>query len=352
MPSNVTQRGERFGARLQVSGVDIWLGTFGSREEAEDAVRRAKGGWRPEARTVAEWAEVVWDLYPGRRTAETTAHYRAMCAPFVRVCGSRALADVDALLCQGWASRWPGHVPYLRRMFGKAVKAGVIASNPWADVEVVVQGEPRVPPTQEQLEAILVACVRRGGWWEEFARLVKVAALTGCRLSGLAGLCVVDVDLRRRRMVVTEKGSKTREVAILDAAVEALELQTWERVGRVWSSPQGRPLTRKRVSERWREVADEAGFAGSFHSLRHFAATWLQGLGADDRDIAVQLGHTDERGQPYTELIERTYGHVSPDLALARLDALASGVAAREAPIQVQEGSHGVDGVVGAHRVG
>lgn len=323
MPSNLVPRGERVGARVTVAGTQVWLGTFDGPEAAREAVQRARGGWRPDVKTVAEWAASVWTLFPGDRDEGTTEHYRAMCAPFVRRHGGLALAGVDPLLAQAWAARHGGHVPYLRRMFGKAVKAGLLEANPFGGVEVSSAPAGRRPPTEAELAAIVRACSARGGWWLDFGAFILTAAFSGARLSGIADLQVGDIDLQARRMTVTEKGAKTRKIAILAPLRPVLAEQVEDRVGRVFSSSTGKPLDRKSVSAAWRRVADEVGFSGSFHSGKHYAATWLKNMGATDTDIAVQLGHTDEQGRPYTELVQRVYAHPDHELALARLEGLA-----------------------------
>ena len=47
---------------------------------------------------------------------------------------------------------------------------------------------------------------------------------------------------------------------------------------------------------------------------------WLAAQGVEERDIAVQLGHTDAMGRPYTRLVQRVYVHPSHDAALERIE--------------------------------
>jgi integrase len=334
VPSNIQPQGERFGARTRAAG---WLGTYDTRELAQAAVDRSRGK-RPAVETVAEWSAVVWELFPGRRSEETTEHYVAMCAPFVRARGRMRLADVDVLVAQAWAVAHPGHVPYLRRMFGKAVRARLLVENVWEDVEVETRGSTRLPPSPAVLAAILAECARRGGWWAEtFAVLVQTAAYTGARLTGLAGLQVADVDLVARRMVVTEKGEKTRTIALLGPAAGVLAPLLHERVGRVFSTRTGRCFTVETVGTAWRDVAQAVGWEHPFHGLKHYAATWLRSLGAEKDDVAIQLGHFDALGRPYTDLVERVYSHPDHGIALDRLERVVSAWTGSTEPLK--EGS-------------
>lgn len=289
----------------------------------------------------------MWDLFPGRRTEETTEHYVAMCAPFVRMYGHLALGAVDFPLAQTWSLKHPGHVPYLRRMFGKAHQAGLLTENVWERVEVFAESAPRVPPPPEVLIAILAECRRRGGWWaDDFGPMVEVAAYTGARSSGLARVMVTDVDLERRRMTVTEKGEKTREVALLGPSLETMRARCAVRIGRVFSTRTGRRHNVETVGVAWRDVAGAVGWDGVFHGLKHYVATWLTDLGAAENDVAIQLGHTDKQGRPYPELVRRNYSHPDPELALQRLEAVASGASGLTGS-RVTEGS---DGHVGGPR--
>ena len=67
---------------------------------------------------------------------------------------------------------------------------------------------------------------------------------TGCRVGGLCGLRVSDVDLERRRAVVTELGGKVRIVFFREETAEALE--AWLAV---WPQDRGPgSLSRSRAS--------------------------------------------------------------------------------------------------------
>ncbi len=324
MPANVVPRGDRFAARLTVAGRQVWLGTHESREAAERAVARARGGVLPSGSTVAEWAACWQDLYPGNRNAETERHNAQMVGPFVRAHGRRKLSEVDGLIAQAWAVRSPGSVRYLRLMFGKAVKAGALADNVWDAVETAgVTAPPRVPPTSLELARCLTAARARDGWWSHFADLIEFTAYSGLRLEEVADVQVADV-VEPGRLVVRgkrragEADPRVRVCAVFGPGVEALGRQA-PQVGRVWRSKTGRRLNKHSVGRAFAEVAGVAGYSGTFHGMRHYLATWLLDQGAAPQDVAIQLGHVDRAGHADTTQVRRTYGHPSVAQALRRL---------------------------------
>lgn len=273
--------------------------------------------------TVAKWLSEWAELFPGKRTADTQAHDAYMLAPFIAAHGTLPLDKVTPLLCQRWALERPGQVRYLRRAFDKAVLMRLIAENPWRLVELPKRIKaPRPIPTKAQVDKATHNAWLLGGWWRDFSWFCVLAAYSGARLGGLAGLRLCDVDLALDRMVVTEKGGKVRTVVLSAPARGACVAQFASRRGAapdalLFLSPAGMRIDRGLVSRSWKEIRGD--FDGPFHSLKHFAGTWLAEQGVDERDIAVQLGHTDAAGRPYTELVRRVYVHPDHEDALARI---------------------------------
>jgi integrase len=287
------------------------------------------------APTVLEWSERWQRLYPGHRSAETRRHNDQMCGPFVRKHGSKPLDGVTQLLAQEWAVKHPGQVKFLRLMFAKAVKAEVLSRNVWEHVELPKRTKPkRRPPTPEELERLVDAARRR--YDDHVADLILVVAYSGVRLSEVAALRCRDVALPGRLTIWDEKKDRSWVIAVFepgrDALARAVRRRWWsprdlDRL--VWVSPQRCQFTRASLGRLYRNVCDEAGVTGTtLHSLRHYCATWLLDQGADDRDVAIQLGHVDEAGHANTDHVRNTYGHPTVEPALARLEALT------------QEGSH------------
>jgi integrase/recombinase XerD len=126
---------------------------------------------------------------------------------------------------------------------------------------------------------------------------------TGCRVSEVAGLRPVDLDLVVGTARCIGKGNKERRVPLGSHAIKALTLYM-ERdrpalVARrpettaVFVSKSGRPLSRVAI---WRIVKRHARAAGlhadvSPHTLRHSFATHLLAGGADLRVVQEMLGH-------------------------------------------------------------
>lgn len=292
---------------------------------SKEAARKARSLPAAEV-TVQLWLRAWREFFPGERIEATIIHDDYMLEPFVRDHGRLRMRDVTRLMAQEWAVGHRSQVRYLRRVWGRARAVGLVTENVWDDVELPpTQRRPTAPPSLEQLDGILVGARARGGWWLGFADMAEVAAFSGARLGGLAGLRHGDVDLEARRMVVTEKGGKTRVIALAPRAGAALERRIAARDygpgTLVFVSKLRRPLERSAVGEAWREIRGD--FAGTFHSLKHFAGTWLASLGVDERDIAVQLGHVDSQGRPYTHHVRRVYVHPDNADALARVEEAA-----------------------------
>lgn len=276
--------------------------------------------------TVELWLRCWTEYFPGERAEATVVHDAYMLAPFLELHGHRLLGDVTRLEAQAWSVAHPSQLRYLRRVWGKAVVVGLVERNVWESVQLPRRtGGSRPVPSIEQLDAAIAAARAREGWWLEFADLVEATAFTGARLGGMASLRRSAVDLGARRMVLTEKGEKTRTVVLAprsEAALRSASLRVATRLRErdplLFMSRARRPLHRNMVGEAWRAVRGD--FDGPFHSLKHFAGTWLASMGVDERDIAIQLGHVDSQGRPYTHLVRRVYVHPDHDSALMRVE--------------------------------
>lgn len=293
----------------------------------EELARAAVAAAAPlPASTVAEWAETYPTLFPGRRNDETAAHNAQMVAPFVRAHGHLPIAAVDVLTAQAWAVRHPGHVRYLRLMFDKAQRAGLVSENVWKRVEIPGSlAAPRVPPSPVELVRLEVAA--RASGRDCFADLIVFTAYSGLRLSEVAGVQAQDV-LEPGRVVVRgkrrpgEAAPRERVVAVFGPGRAALARQVPE-VGRVFSSASGLTLTKHTAGREFRAVREAAGYSGTLHCLRHFVSSWLLDRGASEQDVAIQLGHVDDAGHVDTTQVRRVYGHPSAEAALLRLEVLA-----------------------------
>jgi integrase len=144
----------------------------------------------------------------------------------------------------------------------------------------------------------------------DFRALVKAALFTGCRYGELTRLRVGDFNPdsgtvfigqsksgRARHVVLTDEGRKFFEILTAGRPGDALMLTRAD--GRAWgSSHQIRPMI---------EACRAASIAGgSFHILRHTAASHLVMAGVPLNVVAQNLGHAD------TRMTEKHYAHLAP----------------------------------------
>jgi integrase len=290
---------------------------------------------RREDLTVRLWLEGWEAFWPSRRANSTVVRERYLVRPLAgSVYGTLSLREFSRLAAQDWAHKYPAQVELLRRVWRTAVNCGLIEDNVWVGVEVRKRAAcPRRPPTTGQLQEIVDRARSMGGWDERvFAPMILVTAYTGARSGGVCGLTRGQVDVERRRVVLEEKGSKRRTVVLCGPGVDAMRKvirvrypfssRAVGRMGYVFRGSRGEQMDSQSVGLAWR--AARGDFAGPFHSLKHFAATWLHEQGVSDLDIAVQLGHTDAMGRPNPELVQKRYRHYDTAAALERIERLAA----------------------------
>jgi integrase len=297
---------------------------------------------KPEQIKVDTWLGGYRGLMPDERTDRTKNQQYHQLLPFRRAYAERLLRSITAIEAQAWALKHPDHVGYLRSAWDAAVRLEVAPINVWKLVVLPRRTGARVrPPTDEELMRIVFEARERN--WMGLANMIGVAAYTGAREGGLLSLYRNNVDLQARRMTVTEKGNKTRTIALAGAGLEAMleqhelrERHGWQQKGgKLGRGGQGgarlvfvnseapadahrhRPLGDRTLQERWATIRGD--FPHGFHSLKHYAATWLAAQGISDLDVAVQLGHVDSEGRPYPELVQRVYNHHDNGAALERI---------------------------------
>lgn len=124
----------------------------------------------------------------------------------------------------------------------------------------------------------------------------------GLRISEACGLLISNVHLNERIILVHGKGDKERIVPFNDRAKEKLEnylnnvrpeLVKGRAVPEVFVNYRGKPISRKGVWKRFKELNTLAGIDVKVHTLRHSFATHLLSGGADLRSVQELLGHAD-----------------------------------------------------------
>jgi hypothetical protein len=207
----------------------------------------------------------------------------------VRAHGSTRIKDFTPLMAQRWVVQHPGTKKVVSQMFAKAAKAGLVAFNVFDRTEApAVHREPRMPPTAQQLNALVTVARGYGGWWgEHLADLIVFTAFSGLRLKEVAGVLASDV-LDDGRLVVRagkrgpgEAVPRVRTVGVFGPGRGAL-LRQKPHVGRVWSwrTPDRArsgsvrsSATRRWCCCRWRWRSRRAGRRSTRCTL---ATTWVR----------------------------------------------------------------------------
>lgn len=190
----------------------------------------------------------------------------------------------------------------LKRLWNFAEAEGIIENNPTKRIKT---------PNPESNEPKAVS-------WPDFLALLKTTEAgdladvrdravlfflldTGCRVGGLCGLRVDDLDLERRRAKVCEKGNKTRfvffEEPTAQALVDWLEARPQDRGDWLFTSFGGKSdkLTMRGVSHMLARRGKQAGCKGPHnpHAFRHaFAINYVMD-GGDIGTLSKLMGHGD-----------------------------------------------------------
>jgi len=214
-----------------------------------------------------------------------------------------------------------GRLAAVRSLYRHALRHGRIEIDPLAGVRAPRRPSrlPRVLSVDEAA-ALVTAPGRLASRDPALARrdgaMLELLYATGMRISELSGLTLDRVDLGRRRLRVTGKGNKERQLlfgepaalamrAYLDTARPILAARGNGGDGSVFLNAHGGPLTARGVRMaigRWVDLVG-APSRTSPHTLRHSFATHLLEGGADLRVVQELLGHVNlQTTQIYTHL--------------------------------------------------
>lgn len=197
------------------------------------------------------------------------------------------------------------HVVSLKVFFKYLQLEGVLSENQAALLasQKLWQRIPTVLSTKE-VERLLTAPAKGEPLWRRDRAILEMLYATGCRVSELASVKLVDLQLGEQFCRCHGKGDKQRMVPLGLAAcrviADYLEHERPRLVERAKGEPaelflssRGRPLRRERIWELVKKCAALAGVNSDLspHSLRHSFATHLLAGGADLRHVQEMLGH-------------------------------------------------------------
>ena len=253
-------------------------------------------------------------LLAARRAPRTVEAYRRDLAHAVaalrRPLDSASTEDLERYLAEQRAAGLSGatiarRLSALRAFFRHQLLLGLRPDNPAAALDPPRRIR-RLPRTLSPAEAERLVEAAAGTEPRALRdrALVELLYGAGLRVSEAVGLDRASVDLERRLVRCTGKGSKERIVPIGRHGVEAL--RRYLSRGRpyldrrhrpeLFLNAQGGPLTRAGAFLILRRLAGKAGLDERRvhpHLLRHSFATHLLEGGADLRSVQEMLGHAD-----------------------------------------------------------
>lgn len=319
---------------------------------------KARGTWidpRGADMPLAEWAEEFLRL--SRRLAPTTRQtYRRDLDKYVLPrFGAYRIGRIPPDEIENWLndeidggtapSSVHRHYRTLRRMLQVAVDKQKLLANPCQRVQ-----PPRVPSREmvflgwEQVAALANAHSDR------YRALVYLAVDSGMRWSELIGLRRARVDLRNRKVRVTEQlirleaGEWIRKEPKTPASVRSITISPFTAGllahhldhfaeagldGLVFVNEAGHPLISSSFwNNHFRRAQRRVGVTCRFHDLRHSSVALAIAEGAHPKAIQTRMGHSS-----INVTLDR-YGHLFPELDESIASAFGERLAAVQAGVQ------------------
>ena len=201
----------------------------------------------------------------------------------------------------------------IRSFYRHLVRHGLVADNPARDVRAPKADKP-LPKTcdAESLDRLLRLDDDADPLLVRDLAIFELIYSSGLRLAELVGIDLDDLDLRARRLTVTGKGGKTRQLPVGRKAVTAIERWLEHRPGiargdeqALFVSRHGRRISPRNVQSRLAALIRRRALEQNLspHVLRHSFATHLLESSADLRAVQELLGHANiATTQIYTHL--------------------------------------------------
>ena len=255
----------------------------------------------------------------GIRSSQTIEWYVSKLKPFILKFSDKPIQEFTISDLRAYRAYIAAHsksvytlinkLKAVKKLFNFAMEENIISTNPAARLEIPTS--PHTPPkgiTLKQLQAIVAATET-----PREKAIILFFAETGCRLGGLLGLRVCDIDFDTCRTIVTEKGrsgGKSRFVYFTSLTQNALLTYLNGRNGAsavFISEHTGEPLTRAGVHHIFVKLSKKLGFNIHPHAFRHGVARALIADGMPLPKVSQLLGHSSIR------VTADIYGTYSPE---------------------------------------
>ena len=194
------------------------------------------------------------------------------------------------------------HLSAIRRFHRFLLDEQYAKQNPTEDFDSprIIQSLPHVL-LQHEVEGLLAAPDTSTDQGIRDAAILELFYSCGLRISELANLHVMNIQLSESSLRVQGKGNKTRLIPLGTSAIEKLNAWYSVRVGwkqqdnTVFLSTRGKRMSRSSVWTVVKQAAQTANIRQNVtpHMLRHSFATHLLDNGADLRAVQEMLGHAD-----------------------------------------------------------
>jgi len=204
----------------------------------------------------------------------------------------------------------------LRSFLKFLILEGIIDRNPAALVDMPKMGV-KVPKafSQKEIDRFFECIDIKTPLGIRDRALFELIYSSGLRVSEAVNLKCSDLFLQECLVKIKGKGNKERLIPLGEHALYWLkEYLTTARPGllkrnrmtnSLFLNHWGRPLSRKGMWKRFKEILDQTQLKGKIHTLRHSFATHLLSGGADLRSVQELLGHSDiSTTQIYTHVEE------------------------------------------------
>ncbi|MEA2495757.1 MAG: integrase [Thermoleophilaceae bacterium] len=269
--------------------------------------------------TVATYAAQFLDDYQRKHKESSADVAERALAAFVKEFGPRRLDSITRAEAKRWARGVSAsRIPVIVTMFNHATDEDeLLERNPFRGLSRRTRGRAdERPPTEAELERLLVACSALGDYAPKMRALINFAAYTGMRPGELFALEWSDVDFDAMRIMVRRrlykgsldvpKSNRIRQIALTPPARDAL-VGLPRTSALVFTGKRGGRLSQPTLSGYWSQVLARSGLDFDFYlATKHYAVHYLYvTLELPPRVIAEQMGWTVEG----VMALLRVYGH-------------------------------------------